>query len=75
MSSISSDSRLPIVVNGQPREIVSTTTLAALLQQLEIPTRGVAVEINGQIVPRAQHAEHRLSTGDRLEIVSFVGGG
>lgn len=75
MSSISSDSRLPIVVNGQPREITAATTLAALLQQLEIPSRGVAVEINGQIVPRAKHADHRLATGDRLEIVSFVGGG
>lgn len=75
MSVLSSDSRLPIMVNGQPREIATATTLEALLRQLEIPVRGVAVEINGQIVPRAKHAEYRLSTGDRLEIVSFVGGG
>lgn len=70
-----SDNRLPIVVNGQPKEIAAATTLEALLRQLEIPSRGVAVEINGQIVPRARHAEHRLTNGDRLEIVSFVGGG
>lgn len=70
-----SDSRLPIVVNGQPKEIAAATTLEALLRQLEIPSRGVAVEINGQIVPRARHAEHRLVTGDHLEIVSFIGGG
>jgi len=70
-----SNPRLPIVVNGQPRDIAVATTLAALLQELAVPTRGVAVEINGQIVPRAKHAERCLSTGDRLEIVSFVGGG
>ena len=75
MSSLSSDSRLSIVVNGQPCEISAATSLAALLQQLEIPARGVAIEINGQIVPRARHAEQRLAAGDRLEIVSLVGGG
>jgi sulfur carrier protein len=67
--------RLEVIVNGQPRQVVATATLESLLRQLEIPQRGVAVEINGQIVPRAQHAEQRLTTGDRLEIVSLVGGG
>jgi sulfur carrier protein len=67
--------RLAISVNGQPRDVATTTTVDALLRQLEIPLRGVAVEVNGQIVPRAKHAELLLARGDRLEIVSLVGGG
>jgi sulfur carrier protein len=46
-----------------------------LLQQLEIPLRGLAVEVNQEIVPRARHAEHLLADGDKLEIVTLVGGG
>ncbi|HMC12268.1 MAG TPA: sulfur carrier protein ThiS [Pirellulaceae bacterium] len=49
--------------------------MADLLQQLRIPLRGLAVEVNLQVVPRARHAEHLLADGDRLEIVSLVGGG
>jgi len=64
-----------IIVNGQPRDLDRPATLAELLEQLELPSRGVAVEVNFQIVPRAQHAEHLLADGDRLEIVSLVGGG
>jgi sulfur carrier protein len=75
MSSTASDNRIQIVVNGQSRETEATMTIAGLLQQLEVALRGVAVEINGQIVPRARYAEQRLAAGDRLEIVSLVGGG
>jgi sulfur carrier protein len=75
MSSAAIDKRIEVVVNGQPRAIASPITVAALLQELEIPLRGVAVEINGQIVPRARHGEQLLHSGDRLEIVSLVGGG
>jgi len=67
--------RLDIVVNGQPRELDRPLTVAELLKQLEIPPRGVAIEVNLQIVPRARHAEYVLADGDRLEIVSLVGGG
>jgi sulfur carrier protein len=64
-----------IVVNGQLRELQQPATVADLLRLLEIPLRGVAVELNLQIVPRTRHAEHMLADGDRLEIVSLVGGG
>ena len=64
-----------ILVNGKPRELAHPTSLAALLAQLEVPLRGVAVELNLQVVPRSQHAEQLLADGDRLEIVSLVGGG
>jgi thiamine biosynthesis protein ThiS len=67
--------RVTIVVNGRPRELPGPLSIAELLSQLELPSRGVAVEVNLQLVPRARHAEHRLADGDQLEIVTLVGGG
>ena len=64
-----------IIVNGEPRELAPSITVAQLLSELNLPERGVAVEVNLQIVPRARHAEHQLQDGDRLEVVSLVGGG
>jgi sulfur carrier protein len=64
-----------IVVNGKPRELAQPISLAALLKQLEVPLRGVAVEVNLELVPRSRHADQWLADGDRLEIVSLVGGG
>ena len=64
-----------IVVNGAPRQVEGGTTVAELLAELKMPARGVAVELNLQIVPRSRHAEQMLAEGDRLEIVSLVGGG
>lgn len=64
-----------VVVNGQPHELPDRFTVSELLQRLELPQRGVAVEVNLAIVPRARHAEHTLAEGDRLEVVSLVGGG
>jgi sulfur carrier protein len=75
MISATTDKRIEIIVNGQPRDVAAESTISNLLQELEIPLRGVAVEINDQIVTRAQHAERFLTAGDRLEIVSLVGGG
>lgn len=66
---------MEITVNGQSRRVAEGTTVARLVEELNLPTRHVAVEVNLQLVPRAQHAEHRLADGDRLEIVTFVGGG
>jgi len=64
-----------IIVNGVSREAADGTTIAELLTQLDIPPRGVAVELNLDILPGAQLPERLLSEGDRLEIVSLVGGG
>lgn len=64
-----------ITVNGQPRELDEGATVAQLLESLDLSPRQVAVEVNLELVPRARHAEHQLSEGDRLEVVTLVGGG
>lgn len=64
-----------IVLNGKPQQLPGPLTVAQLLESLNMPTRGVAVEVNLQIVPRSLHAEHQLREGDQLEVVSLVGGG
>ena len=64
-----------ILVNGTPREVPEGTTIAALLGELELTARHVAVEVNLELVPRARHAEHQLREADRLEVVTLVGGG
>ena len=64
-----------ILLNGEPREEPAELTVAQLLARLEMPARGIAVELNQQVVPRSRHAEQKLREGDRIEIVSLVGGG
>jgi sulfur carrier protein len=64
-----------IVMNGEPREIEAGTTVARLLAVLEMQPRLLAVERNFELVPRTRHAECVLEDGDRLEIVTLVGGG
>lgn len=64
-----------ITLNGEQREWPEPKTVAALLAQLGIDTRMVAVEHNRVVVKRAQYAETRIHEGDEVEIVSFVGGG
>ncbi len=66
---------IDVVINGQPRKIEEGTTVSVLLVQLELGERRVAVERNREIVPRAEHASTILVAGDRLELVTFVGGG
>jgi thiamine biosynthesis protein ThiS len=64
-----------IIVNGQTRQIGEDTTIAQLLEELDLAKKYVAVEVNRQLVPKKLHAEHRLAAGDELEIVTLVGGG
>lgn len=66
---------MKIQVNGTEREIAEDSTVADLLQVLELEPRGLAVERNLELVPRALHAETKLAEGDRLEVVTLVGGG
>jgi sulfur carrier protein len=64
-----------IQVNGQDREVPQGITIAELLVTLRMNVAHVAVEVNLNVVPRAQHARHELHESDRLEVVSLVGGG
>lgn len=66
---------MQILINGQPREIAGPITVTELLAELNLPPRGVAVEVNLQIVPRSRHAEQLVQAGDALEVVTLVGGG
>lgn len=66
---------MQVVINGEPREIADGVTITALLTTLGIDLRRVAVELNEQVVPKARHAQTSIKPNDRLEIVTFVGGG
>lgn len=64
-----------IVVNGAPREIPDGHTVAGLVVDLELADKRIAVEVNEEIVPRSQYSDHRLRVGDRVEVVTAIGGG
>ena len=66
---------MQISVNGQPRSVPEGQTVAALLAELKLEPRYLAVERNRVLVPRRQHANCILEEGDQLEIVTLVGGG
>jgi thiamine biosynthesis protein ThiS len=66
---------MQVVVNGESADIKSGSTVAELLDHLQIGRERVAVEIGLQIVPKAKYDIHTLMDGDRIEIVHFVGGG
>jgi thiamine biosynthesis protein ThiS len=64
-----------IMVNGSPREVAGSPTIAQLLAELGLENARLAVALNRAVVPRARHAEVVLQPGDRLEIVQAVQGG
>lgn len=64
-----------ITLNGAPRELDAPVTFEQLLAGLAIAGRRLAIERNGEIVPRSRFAEARLADGDRIEVVIAVGGG
>lgn len=68
-------STMHITVNGDSLETPEGTTISDLLKMIGAAERRVAVERNGDIVPRSEHPTHALANGDRLEIVHAIGGG
>ena len=68
-------SSIDVVINGKARTVAEGTTVSALLGELGLGDKRVAVERNLEVVPRALHATTTLTDGDRLEVVTFVGGG
>lgn len=72
---MSEGSQLEVIVNGQPRQVAAGATIKDLIASLGLAGKPVAVERNREVVPKAKHGETELSAGDRLEVVTFVGGG
>ena len=68
-------SSIDVIVNGSARKLTDGTTVEDLLGELGLAGKRVAVERNREVVPRAQHPTTVLVDGDRLEVVTFVGGG
>lgn len=66
---------MEILLNGEPRSLRSPATVLLLLRAEGLENRRVAVEVNGEIVPRSRHADWALDAGDRVEIVHALGGG
>lgn len=66
---------IELSINGEPLSVDPPVTVAQLLERQGLAGKRLAVERNGEIVPRSRHAETELAAGDRLEIVVAVGGG
>ena len=66
---------ITLTLNGELREFAQPLNCAALTEALGLSGKRVALECNGEIVPRSRHAQHMLASGDTVEIVVAVGGG
>ena len=66
---------ISIILNGKSDTLVEPLSVAALLEQRQLAGKRLAVERNGEIVPRSRHSEVLVGEGDQLEIVVAVGGG
>jgi len=66
---------LSIVVNGSARTCGDGATVADLIRELALEDKRIAVERNGEIVPKSRHGSTALGNGDRIEVVRAVGGG
>ena len=64
-----------IIVNGKEINLTEDTTVAEYLEQNQYQVKRIAVELNGDILPKYSYSDTMLKDGDRLEVVTFVGGG
>ena len=64
-----------IEINGEPRNVADESYLSDLVRELSLPPERVAIELNKEVVRRADGATTLMTEGDRVEIVHFVGGG
>ena len=74
-SSTPEESLIEVQVNGEARSLPAGLTLTGVLEHLDLDPRKVAVERNLEIAPRSAYGDIEIESGDRLEIVHFVGGG
>ena len=66
---------MQIALNGDTAEVEDSVVMAALIASLDLSGKRIAVEVNGELVPRSQFDHHVLQPGDRVEIIQAVGGG
>jgi len=66
---------MKLLLNGEERDVAGVVTIADLVAALGLDARKVAVERNLEIAPRSTYADTALADGDRIEIVTFIGGG
>ena len=66
---------MKIMLNGQEKSLKPPATISALLQDMGLGDRRVAVEVNREIVPRSRHGETQLQENDHVEVVFAIGGG
>jgi sulfur carrier protein len=71
----SSPAEVAVTVNGVARALVTGSSLRDLIEVLGFAGRPIAVEVDGNVVPRTALADRALAGGERIEIVTFVGGG
>ncbi len=64
-----------LVINGESQKVPDGLSVGALLDHLAVERARVAVEVDHQVVPKAEYGGRRLSEGSRVEIVEFIGGG
>lgn len=75
MSAQAASNLLSLTINGEARSFAAPASVASLLDEMGLTGKRLAVERNGEIVPKGLHATTALASGDRLEIVVAVGGG
>ncbi|MFN0010177.1 MAG: sulfur carrier protein ThiS [Phycisphaerales bacterium] len=66
---------MDVHVNGEPRPLPPGATISTLLESLGLSRQACAVEVNKELVPKSKHPSRELAAGDRVEVVTLVGGG
>ena len=66
---------ITVSINGEPRQFPQAISIAAFIEEMGLTGKRIALERNGEIVPRGNFATQQLADGDKLEIVVAVGGG
>ena len=64
-----------VIINGEEKNIPDNASASELVALLDLQNAKIAMEVNQEIVPRSQYAEHKLNNGDKIEIVRAIGGG
>jgi sulfur carrier protein len=64
-----------IIINGEPSDVMPNITVAALLEELDVPSRGVAVAVDAEVVPRGAWETFAVADGARVEVLIAVQGG